>query len=56
MEKQTEEKLLADKQVIVHRSYFKPITENFEDESCQYCTYSEQDIDTFPCAKCHTRH
>lgn len=33
----------------------KPIwgTQNM---SCEECNYNEQDIDTFPCAKCHTRH
>jgi len=24
--------------------------------TCQECSYNDQDIDTFPCAKCHTRH
>lgn len=24
--------------------------------SCEECEYNGQDIDTFPCAKCHTRH
>ena len=24
--------------------------------SCDECNYNDQDIDTFPCAKCHTRH
>ncbi|MDH3997738.1 MAG: hypothetical protein OET90_02760 [Desulfuromonadales bacterium] len=24
--------------------------------SCHSCNYNGQDIDTFPCAKCHTRH
>ena len=24
--------------------------------SCAECNDNEQDIDTFPCAKCHTRH
>ena len=24
--------------------------------SCNECRYNDQDIDTFPCAKCHTRH
>ena len=37
-------------------NYFKPITQDFEEESCQFCLYSGQDIDTYPCAKCHTRH
>ena len=26
------------------------------DMSCEQCSYNDQDIDTFPCAKCHTRH
>ena len=26
------------------------------DMSCDECNYNDQDIDTFPCAKCHTRH
>ena len=24
--------------------------------SCDSCKFNDQDIDTFPCAKCHTRH
>jgi hypothetical protein len=24
--------------------------------SCEECKFNDQDIDTFPCAKCHTRH
>jgi uncharacterized paraquat-inducible protein A len=24
--------------------------------TCENCRYANQDIDTFPCAKCHTRH
>ncbi len=23
--------------------------------NCDQCKYSDQDVDTFPCAKCHTR-
>ncbi|MDX2480969.1 MAG: hypothetical protein QNK24_11625 [Desulfuromusa sp.] len=23
--------------------------------NCSQCKYNDQDIDTFPCAKCHTR-
>jgi hypothetical protein len=26
------------------------------DMNCNTCRYNDQDIDTFPCAKCHTRH
>ncbi len=55
MEKQTE-KMQQKATPVIIQSYFKPITPDFENESCQYCTYCDQDIDTFPCAKCHTRH
>ncbi len=24
--------------------------------SCQDCRYNDQDVDTFPCATCHTRN
>ena len=23
--------------------------------NCDQCKYNDQDVDTFPCAKCHTR-
>lgn len=23
--------------------------------NCDQCQYNDQDVDTFPCAKCHTR-
>ena len=23
--------------------------------NCDQCRYNDQDVDTFPCAKCHTR-
>ena len=23
--------------------------------NCNQCEYTDQDVDTFPCAKCHTR-
>ena len=26
------------------------------DMTCKDCKFNGQDIDTFPCAKCHTRH
>lgn len=55
MEKRTEKKLKPEEPV-KFQNYFRPITPDFEEESCQYCSYCEQDIDTYPCAKCHTRH
>lgn len=36
-------------------SFTKPVWGDLE-MSCKECRYNEQDIDTFPCAKCHTRH
>jgi hypothetical protein len=36
-------------------SFTKPVWGDFE-MSCEECNYNTQDIDTFPCAKCHTRH
>ena len=38
------------------KSYFKAIDSNNTTVSCDNCTYGQQDIDTYPCAKCHTRH
>ena len=55
MEKRTEKKQQQEEPV-TFQNYFRPITPDFEEESCQYCSYCEQDIDTYPCAKCHTRH
>jgi len=36
-------------------NYTKPVWGSLE-MSCDECNYNDQDIDTFPCAKCHTRH
>ena len=55
MEKQPDKMQLQKVEVVLH-NHFKPITPDYEDETCEYCTYGDQDIDTFPCAKCHTRH
>jgi hypothetical protein len=33
----------------------RPVWED-QQMSCEECNYNDQDIDTFPCAKCHTRH
>jgi hypothetical protein len=35
--------------------FTKPVWDN-QDKSCEECDYNHQDIDTFPCAKCHTRN
>jgi hypothetical protein len=36
-------------------NFSKPVWGNMQ-MSCEACNYNDQDIDTFPCAKCHTRH
>jgi len=36
-------------------NFTRPIWDT-PDMSCENCNYNDQDIDTFPCAKCHTRH
>ena len=36
-------------------NFIKPVWGEME-MSCDECKYNDQDIDTFPCAKCHTRH
>ncbi len=36
-------------------NFTKPVWGDME-MSCGECSYNGQDIDTFPCAKCHTRH
>ena len=36
-------------------NYTKPVW-GTQEMSCDECNYNDQDIDTFPCAKCHTRH
>ena len=36
-------------------NFTKPVWGELE-MSCEDCKYNDQDIDTFPCAKCHTRH
>lgn len=36
-------------------SFTKPVWQD-QQMTCEQCRYNDQDIDTFPCAKCHTRH
>ena len=38
------------------KSYFKAADPKNTEVNCHNCAYGEQDIDTVPCAKCHTRH
>jgi len=36
-------------------NFTRPVWGDME-MSCDECKFNDQDIDTFPCAKCHTRH
>lgn len=36
-------------------NFTRPVWGDLE-MSCEDCSFNGQDIDTFPCAKCHTRH
>ena len=36
-------------------NFTRPVWGDLE-MSCEECNFNDQDIDTFPCAKCHTRH
>jgi len=43
----------AEKQTVQHSS--NPVWQD-QQITCGQCRFSDQDIDTYPCAKCHTRH
>jgi len=43
----------AEKKLLI--SYIKTSSRD-EQLSCRQCRFSDQDIDTYPCDKCHTRH
>jgi hypothetical protein len=43
----------VDKLIIPN--FTRPVWKN-QQMTCEHCRFSDQDIDTFPCAKCHTRN
>ena len=55
MEKRVEKKNRDSRASEILPQFAKPVWENVPMD-CKECRYSDQDIDTFPCAKCHTRH
>ncbi len=55
MQKNPDKKLDKSKLSKERPNFTKPVWNNIE-MSCDECNYNDQDIDTFPCAKCHTRH
>lgn len=40
---------------VVVPSFIKPVWKN-QQMTCADCRFNDQDIDTCPCAKCHTRN
>jgi len=39
----------------IAQNFPKPVWPN-QQLTCGQCPFNDQDIDTYPCAKCHTRH
>ena len=55
MEKRVEKRARGSQTKEQMPQFSKPVWNNVE-MKCEECYYNDQDIDTFPCAKCHTRH
>lgn len=55
MQKDRDKKAEANEQNKDLPNFTRPVWGQRE-MTCQECNYNGQDIDTFPCAKCHTRH
>jgi hypothetical protein len=55
MDKNANKKLNKEQPSTTTPSFTKPVWGELE-MSCEECNFNDQDIDTFPCAKCHTRH
>jgi len=45
---------LADPSILLAPNFTRPVWPD-QQMTCDQCQYNGQDIDTFPCAKCHTR-
>ena len=55
MQKDLTKKMIKNRRSSESPNFTKPVWGDLE-MSCEDCKYNDQDIDTFPCAKCHTRH
>ena len=53
MEKRIEKRSRGSEEVVMPQ-FSKPVW-NETPMDCKDCHYNDQDIDTFPCAKCHIR-
>jgi len=54
MEKRIERRSRGSQSEIMPQ-FSKPVWDK-DEMNCKKCHYNDQDIDTFPCAKCHIRH
>jgi len=55
MQKSPGKKAKSEQPCRVVPNFSRPVWGNVN-MSCEDCNFNDQDIDTFPCAKCHTRH
>jgi hypothetical protein len=56
MKRESEHKKLTRESSRQSEIYFRAMDPNSIVIGCDNCVYRQQDIDTYPCAKCHTRH
>ena len=55
MQKHPEKRMIKEPLSKETPNFTKPVWGTLN-MTCEECNYNGQDIDTFPCAKCHTRH
>jgi hypothetical protein len=55
MDKDSNKKSSKEQASKTSPNFTKPVWGDLK-MSCEECNFNDQDIDTFPCAKCHTRH
>ena len=55
MEKRVEKRSRGSYPEEIMPEFTKPVWKELK-MTCKSCHYNDQDIDTFPCAKCHSRH
>ena len=55
MEKRIEKRSRGSYPEEIMPEFTKPVWNELK-MTCKHCHYNDQDIDTFPCAKCHSRH
>ena len=54
MEKRISKKIRGSEKGIILPHFTRPVWGE-EKMVCKECNYNDQDVDTYPCAKCHVR-